>query len=237
MPAGPEPITATRLPVFIAGSSGATQPSSNPRSAIAASIVLIVTGCSIRFSVQDASHGRRADAAGDLGKIVGGVEVLQRAAPVAVVDEVVPVGDLVVDRAAGVAERDAAIHAAGRLFAGAFLAERDHEFAEMPHAIARRLVAPVAAVDLQEARYLTHHSLAIGVGRKNALAPQNCDQQPRGSPEVTPPPSLRPSAPPPSRGSPGGIRPASPSRISAGTPPSSRRCASPAPSRCSGDGS
>ena len=34
-----------------------TQPSWKPRSAIAASIVLIVTGCSIRFSVQDASQG------------------------------------------------------------------------------------------------------------------------------------------------------------------------------------
>ena len=100
--------------------------------------------------------GRRADAAGDLGKIVGGVQVLQRALPVAAVDEVVPVGDLVIDRAAGVAERDAAIHAARGLLLRAFLAERDHELAEMAHAIARRLIAPVAAVDLQEACYLTH---------------------------------------------------------------------------------
>ena len=125
--------------------------------------------------------GRRADAAGDLRKIVGGVEVLQRAAPVAAVDEVVPVGDLVVDRAAGVTERDAAIHAAGGLLLRRLLAERDHELAEMAHAIARRLVAPVAAVDLQEARYLTHRfrsfALAIASQRSSAGARarlQNC---------------------------------------------------------------
>jgi hypothetical protein len=50
-------MTAIFLPVFRAGRSGTTQPSSNPRSAIAASMVLIVTGWSIRFSVHDASHG------------------------------------------------------------------------------------------------------------------------------------------------------------------------------------
>jgi hypothetical protein len=55
-----------------------------------------------------------------------------------------------------VTERNAAIHAAGGLLFGAFLAERDHELAEMPHAIGRRLVAPVVAVNLEEARYLTH---------------------------------------------------------------------------------
>ena len=57
MPAGPEPITETFLPVFCAGGSGVIQPSSQPRSTIAHSIVLMVTGVSIRLSVQEASHG------------------------------------------------------------------------------------------------------------------------------------------------------------------------------------
>ena len=57
MPAGPEPITDTFLPVLCEGGSGAIQPSSQPRSTIAHSIVLMVTGVSIRLSVQDASHG------------------------------------------------------------------------------------------------------------------------------------------------------------------------------------
>jgi hypothetical protein len=57
MPAGPEPTTATFLPVFIAGRSGVIQPSSQPRSTIAHSMVLIVTGFSSMLSVQEASHG------------------------------------------------------------------------------------------------------------------------------------------------------------------------------------
>src|SRR5213080_2840604 len=57
MPAGPEPTTATRLPVFCAGGSGAIQPCSKALSAIAHSIVLMVTGLSSRLSVHEASHG------------------------------------------------------------------------------------------------------------------------------------------------------------------------------------
>ena len=56
---------------------------------------------------------RRAHAARHLGEVVGRVQVLRRLLPVGVIDEVVPVGDLVVDRAAGVTIGDAAVHAAG----------------------------------------------------------------------------------------------------------------------------
>ena len=57
MPAGPEPITATFLPVFTAATSGFSQPLSQARSTIAHSMVLMVTGLSSMLSVQDASHG------------------------------------------------------------------------------------------------------------------------------------------------------------------------------------
>src|SRR3954465_11577790 len=57
MPAGPEPITATFLPVLCVGGSGLTQPLSIARSAIAHSIDLMVTGFSSMLSVQEASHG------------------------------------------------------------------------------------------------------------------------------------------------------------------------------------
>ena len=43
-PAGPEPTTATLLPVFRSGGWGTIQPSFQPRSAIAHSIDLMVTG-------------------------------------------------------------------------------------------------------------------------------------------------------------------------------------------------
>ena len=49
---------------------------------------------------------RRADAAGEFREIVGGVQVDRRHAPLVAIDQIVPVGDLVVDRAALVAERE-----------------------------------------------------------------------------------------------------------------------------------
>src|SRR5690606_12063583 len=55
---------------------------------------------------------RRADAAGELGEVVGGVEHFPGVLPVAAVHEVVEVRNDVVDRAAAVAERNAAVHAA-----------------------------------------------------------------------------------------------------------------------------
>src|SRR4051794_23412545 len=58
---------------------------------------------------------RRADAAGELREVVGGVELADGLAPLAVEDEVVPIGDEVGERTAGMAERDAAVHAAGAL--------------------------------------------------------------------------------------------------------------------------
>ena len=45
------------LPVFLPKTSGLIQPDVKARSTIAHSIVLIVTGASLRFSVHDASHG------------------------------------------------------------------------------------------------------------------------------------------------------------------------------------
>src|SRR5262249_39950486 len=54
----------------------------------------------------------RAEPAGELGEVVGGVQPLGRARPVAAPDEIVPFRDEVPQRAAVVAERDAAVHAA-----------------------------------------------------------------------------------------------------------------------------
>ena len=56
-PAGPEPMTATFLPVRARGCSGSTQPSSQPRSVMAASMFLIVTGGLLMPSTQEPSHG------------------------------------------------------------------------------------------------------------------------------------------------------------------------------------
>src|SRR5690606_32594618 len=64
--------------------------------------------------------GGRTDAPGELGKVVGLVQSIERLAPVVVIDQVVPLGDEVMDGAAGrragediagVAEGNAAVHA------------------------------------------------------------------------------------------------------------------------------
>jgi hypothetical protein len=67
---------------------------------------------------------RGADAPRELRKVVGGVKAANGGLPAAVVDQVVPVGNEVVDRAAGVAEGDAAIHAARALLALFFFRKR-----------------------------------------------------------------------------------------------------------------
>src|SRR5262249_48316983 len=76
--------------------------------------------------------------------------------PVAHVYEVVPVGDLVVDRAAGVTIRDAAVHAARRLVARVLLGQRNDELAPVAHALLDRRVIAVVALELEEAGDLSH---------------------------------------------------------------------------------
>ena len=147
---------AMRLPVFVSGGCGAAQPSSKARSAMAHSMVLIVTGTSSMLSVQAASHGRRTNAARHLGEVVRRVEVLRRLLPVAVIDEVVPVGDLVVDRAAGVTIGNAAVHAARCLDLRVLIAQRLHEFVVVLHALGDRSVLALGPLEFEKARSLSH---------------------------------------------------------------------------------
>ena len=78
--------------------------------------------------VVDAEHARRlargrAQAPGELREVVGGVEPLHGLRPVVAVHKVVPLRNEVAERAAVVAEGDAAVHAAGTLLLGGVLAE------------------------------------------------------------------------------------------------------------------
>ena len=82
---------------------------------MAHSMVLMVTGVVVDVERAGGLARRRAHAARHLGEVVGGVQVERRRLPLVAVDEVVPVRDLVVDRAAVVAVGDAAVHAARRL--------------------------------------------------------------------------------------------------------------------------
>src|SRR4051812_46348497 len=99
---------------------------------------------------------RRTDAAGDLRKIIGGVEVARGFLPVAAIHQVVPVRDLVVHRTAGVAIGNAAIHAARGLLRILLVGQREDEFAPMPDALLDRLVVTVAALEFEKAGDLAH---------------------------------------------------------------------------------
>ena len=90
----------------------------------------------------DAEHargfaGRGTDAAGELGEIVGGVQLADGFFPAAAIDQIVPVGNEIVDGTAGVAERNAAIHAARALLAQLFFREILIDFEPVVHALQR----------------------------------------------------------------------------------------------------
>ncbi len=147
---------ATFLPVLCEAGSGLIQPLSIALSAIAHSIGL--DGDRDVVDVERAGRfaRRRADAAGDFREVVGRVKVARRLFPVAAIDEVVPVRDLVVDRAAVVTIRDAAIHAARGLVARFLLGKRQDEFAIILDPLLDRSVIAILAFDFEKAGDLTH---------------------------------------------------------------------------------
>ena len=112
------------------------------------------------FEIQRAGFLARggADAAGEFREIVGGVQVARRLLPVVLVDEVVPVGDLVVDRAAGgaMAEGNAAIHAARGLVGHLAVRQGQGELTEMPNAVGSGLILLLPPVDLKKPGDLSH---------------------------------------------------------------------------------
>ncbi len=147
------------LPVLTAGGIGTIQPSSQARSTMAHSIVLMVTGLSSMFSVQAASHGAGQRRPVNSGKLLVECRLIDACSPLLPVDQVVPVGDLVVDRAAVVTERNAAIHAARGLAVQRLGRQRLDEFLEgfQPHF--GLFVATVVTLDFEETGNLTHDRL------------------------------------------------------------------------------
>ena len=99
---------------------------------------------------------RRTDAAGELGKVVGRVQHLVRLAPVAAIDQIVPVRDDVVDRATLVAVRHAAIHAARALALELVLGQRLDELAVVLETLRDRRGVALMPLDLQESGRLAH---------------------------------------------------------------------------------
>ena len=132
---------------------------------MAHSMVLMVTGIVVDVERAGGFARRRADAAGEFREIVGRVQVARGFFPVALVDQIVEIRNLVVDRAARRARRhragavaigNAAIHAARGLVAGVLLAQGNDEFAKILDALGDRRIFAIVPVDLQKTCNLAH---------------------------------------------------------------------------------
>ena len=107
----------------------------------------------------------RADPARELRETVGGAQAAERQFPLALIDQIVPLGDEVVQRAAGghaadhharLAEGDAAVHAACRLGLLLLAGEPDVKFVKVFHALQRRYVRAGLARIIHKSCGLAH---------------------------------------------------------------------------------
>ena len=101
---------------------------------------------------------RGAETARELGEVVRPVELLDRLAPAVAVDEVVPLRDQVAERAAVVAERHPALHAARALLLQHRQLDRAHELAVVADPLARVALGLLDPPVLEEAAELAHHA-------------------------------------------------------------------------------
>src|SRR4029450_6931613 len=86
------------------------------------------------------------------------VELFDRLAPAVAVDEVVPLRDQIPERAAVVAERDAALHAPCALFLEHRQLDRAHELAVAADPLAWSALGPLDPLVLEDAAELAHQA-------------------------------------------------------------------------------
>ena len=123
----------------------------------------------------DAEHARafarsRAQPAGEFRKIVCRVQPLARRLPAIAIDEIVPVGNQIAERASLMAERDAAVHAARRLILQHRLGDREIDLAPVVDAIGNRPRGRLLPRDFDEPGDFAH----------NVVSPKTCRAGPFG---------------------------------------------------------
>jgi hypothetical protein len=84
------------------------------------------------------------------------MESLDRVSPPVSVHQIVPIGDEVAERTALMAERHAAVHAAGRLLRERLLGVGEVDLLPVAHTLGDRPRGPLVALDLEETSRLTH---------------------------------------------------------------------------------
>jgi hypothetical protein len=97
-----------------------------------------------------------ADQPGELWEVVGRVQLLDRLTPLVAVDEVVPIGDEVAQRAALVAERNPAVHAAGALTTQLRIGLQREVLRVVADTATGVALVEADPVDLQKSAELTH---------------------------------------------------------------------------------
>ncbi len=107
--------------------------------------------------------GSGTDAAGDLGEIVGRMQVLGRLAPATPVNEIVELGNAILHRAAdGMAERNAAVHAAGRLLVQRLIEQLAIDLVPIADALLDRPMLDFDSRILQESGGVGHPAIPSG---------------------------------------------------------------------------
>ena len=102
--------------------------------------------------------GGRAQAAGEVREVVGRVQAIDRRLPAVAVDQIVPLRNLVAERTALMAERNAAIHAARALIADLFLGRREIDLVPVADPHVHRTRVRLGALDLDKTVGVTHWS-------------------------------------------------------------------------------
>ena len=101
---------------------------------------------------------RGTDAAGEFGEVIRGVQHPDGFAPVAAVDQIVPIGNDIGERASRVAEWHAAIHAAGALRADLLLGKVEVDFKPILDALGGRTAGWQFPWIFEESGRFTHAS-------------------------------------------------------------------------------
>ena len=102
--------------------------------------------------------GCRADAAGEFGKIIGRMQYVDGFLPLSAIDQIVPVGDDIVDWTTVVAKRNPAIHAARTLHLGLRVIQMRHKLVVMHYPRRRFLVGLDDSLKFLESGWHAHLS-------------------------------------------------------------------------------
>ena len=103
----------------------------------------------------------RANASGELRKVIRAVQHIDRRFPISLVNQVIEVRNDVVDRAAAITKRRAAIHATRALVFGLFVIQNNNKLFVIFQTLGDRLIALFDALKLHESGNFSHDGFPL----------------------------------------------------------------------------